>query len=169
MRRLQTLSIMIIATLFPLAAIAADPIPLPKTVPFAKGISVPDAVKAECQLPEKTAQFVKEFSEGNMQVSVSDNVSAKTPGKALVMQIVDVHGTGGGAWSGAKMVATEGTLYDNGKVIGSFKATRYSGGGAFGGYKGTCSILGRCTKAIGKDVAEWLKSPSMNAKLGDAK
>ena len=46
---------------------------------------------------------------------------------------------------------------------------RGGGGGAFGGYKGTCAILGRCVQAIGKDVGGWLLAPSMNAKLGDAK
>jgi hypothetical protein len=40
-------------------------------------------------------------------------------------------------------------------------------GGAFAGYKGSCSVLGRTIKAIGKDVAEWMKAPSKDAQLGD--
>ena len=35
--------------------------------------------------------------------------------------------------------------------------TRNSGGGFGGGYKGSCSVLGRCTKALGKDIAGWLR------------
>jgi len=159
----------LLAAVLPLTAVAADAVTLPKKVPFAKGLNVPDAVKAECQLPEKTAQFVQQFAGKNMSVTVSDNISPKTPGKVLVMEITDVQGTAGGAWSGAKAVGAEGTLYQNGKAIGFFKVIRHSGGGAFGGYKGTCSILGRCTKAIGEDVAGWLKSPSMNARLGELK
>ena len=168
MRKLLALSL-VLAALSPVAAVAADSVTIPKKVPFAKGISVPDAVVAECQLPEKTSQFVQEFASKAMDVKVADNVSSATPGKVLTMQITGVQGTAGGAWSGAKAVAAEGTLYNNGKAVGSFKVIRHSGGGAFGGYKGTCSILGRCAKAVGKDVAEWLQSPSMDAKLGELK
>ncbi len=42
------------------------------------------------------------------------------------------------------------------------------GSGAFGGFKGTCSILGRCIEALGKDIATWLKDPEMDSQLGDA-
>ena len=160
---------LVLTALLPVAAIAADSVIIPKKVPFAMGISVPDAVVAECQLPEKTSQFVQEFASKNMDVKMADNVSSSTPGKVLIMQITGVQGTAGGAWSGAKAVEAEGTLYDNGKAIGSFKVIRHSGGGAFGGYKGTCSILGRCAKTVGKDVAEWLQSPTQNAKLGEYK
>ncbi len=40
-------------------------------------------------------------------------------------------------------------------------------GGFMGAYKGTCALLGRCTKTLGKDIAEWLKNPVNNATLGD--
>jgi hypothetical protein len=65
-------------------------------------------------------------------------------------------------------VTVEGELVENGEVIGSFTASRYSSGGAFGGFKGTCAILGRCIQSIGKDIAAWLKNPTMNAMLGNA-
>ena len=38
---------------------------------------------------------------------------------------------------------------------------------AFATFKGTCSILGRCVKALGRDVSEWLQHPSERAVLGD--
>lgn len=162
-------SLLVIAALLPLGANAADSITIPKRIPFAKGVEVPQAVVAECSLPEKTAQFVQEFAGKNMDVRLAENVTSKMPGKVLTMQLTGVKGTSGGAWSGAKAVAAEGSLYDNGKLVGSFKVIRHSGGGAFGGYKGTCSILGRCSKAVGKDVAEWLRAPSLNARLGEMK
>jgi hypothetical protein len=87
----------------------------------------------------------------------------------LTIEIVNVHGTGGGAYSGAKSVVIEGTLQENGKVIGTFEGSRYSGGGFWGGFKGTCSILGRCVKALGNDVAIWMENPYKGAKLGDSK
>lgn len=154
----------------PLASLAAGSITISKQAPFAQQVNVTDAVRAECKLPEKVSEFVKEFADKSYdKVVLADNVSTKTPGQALSMKIVGVTGFGGGAFSGAKHVTVEGTLWENGKVKGTFTAMRYSGGGAFGAYKGTCAILGRCVKAIGKDVGGWLLAPSMNAKLGDAK
>ncbi|MEK7304159.1 MAG: hypothetical protein AAB406_01655 [Pseudomonadota bacterium] len=154
----------------PLTSLAAGSITITKQAPFAQQLSVPDAVRAECNLPTRVSEFVKEYADKSYdKVALADNVSAGTPGQALSMKIVGLTGTGGGAWSGAKYVTVEGTLWENGKVKGTFTATRLSGGGAFGGYKGTCAILGRCAKAIGKDVGEWLLAPKMNAKLGDAK
>lgn len=154
----------------PLTSVAAGSITIAKQAPFAQQLSVPDAVRKECNLPTRVSEFVKDYAGKNYdKVVLADRVSAGTPGQALSMKIIGLSGAGGGAWSGAKHVTVEGTLWENGKVKGTFTATRYSGGGAFGGYKGTCSILGRCVKAIGKDVSEWLLAPNMRAKLGDAK
>jgi hypothetical protein len=61
----------------------------------------------------------------------------------------------------------KGSLSQKGKILGDFKARRYSGGGMFGGYKGTCAILRRCVKTLGKDVAEWLAQPTSQAVLCD--
>lgn len=154
----------------PRTGLAAGSITISKQASYAPQMSVPDAVRAECNLPIRVTEFVKEYADKNYDsVILADNVSANTSGQALSMKIVGMTGTGGGAWSGPKHVTVEGTLWENGKVKGTFTATRYSGGGAFGGYKGTCAILGRCAKAIGKDVGEWLLAPGMNTKLGDAK
>jgi hypothetical protein len=141
-----------------------------KRAPFEKGLHVPDAVRAECDLETNVPKFVQEYAEKTHdKVNLVDQVGKGTAGQALSMKIVDIYGAGGGAWSGAKHLAVEGTLWENGKVKGTFRAVRYSGGGMWGGYKGTCSILGRCAKAIGKDVAGWLESPGMDSRLGDAK
>jgi hypothetical protein len=40
-------------------------------------------------------------------------------------------------------------------------------GGAFGGFKGSCSVLGRTVKALGKDIAQWLVQPAKGSQLGD--
>ena len=155
----------------PLSALAGGgTLTLEKKAPYAKGLGVPDAVRAECGLEQKVPEFVQEFAKkGFDNVVLADTVGANTAGKALSMKITNITGSGGGAWSGPKHVTIEGTLWQNGKVAGTFRASRYSGGGAFGGYKGTCAILGRCAKALGKDVATWASAPSMDAVLGDAK
>jgi hypothetical protein len=142
---------------------AAEPLGLQDKVPFDKGVHVPDAVKAECGLEAKIAEYVKGSASGFEKVSMG---AAK--GKSLDMKITGLLATAGGGFSGPKSVTVSGTLRQGGKVTGTFTAQRYSGGGAFGG-GGTCNILDRCAKAIGKDIGAWLKSPTMNAKLGDAK
>lgn len=138
------------------------------TAPYDKNLLVPWAVKAECALETKLPAFIEEYARGQFDtINLIDDADAK--GKLLSVKITGLVGTGGGAWSGAKQVTINGVLTENGKTIGTFKGMRVSGGGAFGAYKGTCSILGRCVKALGKDVAGWLKKPTMNARLGDAR
>ena len=134
---LTVVALLAIGAGLPLTSLAGGSITVAKQAPYAQSMSVPDAVRAECNLPNRVSEFVKEYADKSYdKVTLADNVSASTPGQALSMKIVGLTGTGGGA---------------------------------FGGYKGTCAILGRCVKAIGKDVGEWLLAPKMNAKLGDAK
>ena len=142
---------------------AEDTIGVAQTTPFAEGITVPDAVRNECHLGEQISSFLQEFDHN---VKVSDDPKV---GRYLQMAITEVFASGGGAWSGPKWMEVKGTLMDNGNAGMSFRAKRFSTGGAFGGFKGTCSIIGRCTKAIAKDISVWLKAPVDGASLGDAK
>lgn len=137
-------------------------------VPFADDSGATSNVKEECTLETRLPQFIAEAAKRGVKVVVGAAPEEGAAGKYLHLEFVHILGAGGGAWSGPKSVTVEGELIENGEVIGSFTASRYSTGGAFGGYKGTCSILGRCIKAIGKDIAAWLRSPSMDARLGDA-
>jgi hypothetical protein len=165
MKKLSFLTLVLAMLVLPLAARAANVLVVPPEVPFAAQ-DVPDAVKAECNVPTKISDFIQEYSKGvfdKVEVGKSDDKDAKV----LEAKVVDIEGRGGGAWSGTKFITVEGTLKQGGKTIGTFRAKRYSGGGAFAGYKGTCSILGRCTKAIGKDIALWAANPTMDARLGD--
>jgi hypothetical protein len=145
------------------ASAAESTIGIPRAVPIAENVSVPQAVRDECQLGEKVSSFITEFASN---VRVSDDTKQ---GRYLRMAITEVTAFGGGAWSGPKWMTVTGTLVEDDKSIASFRAKRYSTGGAFGGFKGTCSIIGRCTKAIAKDIADWLKNPVDGAELGDAR
>ena len=152
----------------PLASLAAGTLNLQEKAPYEKGMPVPEAVRVECGLEGKVVELVhlaagKSFD----KVVLVEDASKPGAGRSLAMKITGITGTAGGAWSGAKFLTVDGTLREQGKVIGTFRATRASGGGAFGGYKGTCSILGRCAKTLSEDVVKWLAEPSMNAKLGD--
>lgn len=148
-----------------------NPVIITNVVPYAANSGATPAVKSECIIDQQLPEFVESYASRYDIAVVRDNKKAnqKSPsGKVLKLEFSQIMGTGGGAWSGAKSVTVKGTLMENGKKIGSFVGTRYSGGGAFAAYKGTCSILGRCVKTLGDDIARWLQAPSMNARLGNA-
>ena len=134
---------------------------------FKKDIYVREAVKQQCNLDGKLSQFIQQYAAGQYANIITDGSRAPRNADVLKVEIDEVQGGGGGAWSGAKAVRISGVLKKRGRVVGDFKARRYSGGGFFGAYKGTCAIMGRCVKALGRDVAEWLQHPTKRAALGD--
>ena len=149
-------------------AVHANEVLLSAHTPWSKNAVIREAVKNECQLQTKLPDFVRSYAqEEGVSVVLSDKAPNTKKGRVLLMEIPSVSGSGGGAWSGSKSVQVKGRLLENGKQIANFSASRYSGGGMFAGYKGTCSILGRCVKALGKDIASWLKHPTSDARLGD--
>ena len=134
-----------------------------QTPTFPPDASVTGAIKRECQLPQKLSKFIKQYADGFDTINTGVEPSAK--GWNLSIQIV--HATAGGGWGGAKTLNIKGKLYDGKKLIGSFRGQRTTTGGAWGGYKGTCSKLGRDAKALGRDIAQWLQEPTMNAGIGE--
>jgi len=157
--------------LLPAVSFAGGTLSLQKRAVFEKGSGATDAVKNECNLETKIPEFVQSFAKKDFdKINMVDTASAGTPGKALSIRITGVSGSKGGTTTGPKNLTIKGTLWQNGKVAGTFSASRFTTGGvSWIGYKGTCSMLGRCAKTLGKDVAGWLREPSMNAKLGDVR
>ena len=146
------------------ATLAGDILTVPIRVPIAEGVSVPNAVLAECELERKLAKSLASEAKGPYRkVVMKPAVSAETPGHVLDIKITAVLGPGGGKYSGPKSVTAEGTLYVDGKVLGTFVARRYTNKG-----KHTCRRLQRDAEEIAEDVGKWLKAPVMNARLGDA-
>ena len=145
----------------------AETFTVPREVPFAVGVDVTPAVRAECTLDTRLPQFIVDGAGRGVDVVIADTTENVT-GKVLQLEFTNILGFGGGAWSGPKSVTVTGKLYENGQLIGSFVASRYSTGGAFGGFKGTCSILGRCIETLGVDIGRWLQSPAMDSRLGNA-
>lgn len=170
MRKVQGILLgLFFVTAIPQLVIADDRITMSQLAPFSKEAHIPPAVRTECQLETKLPDFIEKYSRSaHIPLNVIPGKLETGKGKVLKVEITEVMGTGGGAWSGPKSVTAVGELFENGKKIGSFESTRFSGGGAFGGFKGTCSIMGRCVKAMGKDIAAWLQSPIMDARLGNA-
>jgi hypothetical protein len=147
----------------PLAAQAAEKLTVQSPAVYEKGAVINDKIKQECALDERVPDYVQNAARGSFDVSTAKSPSGA--GKTLSLAISDVSNSGGGSWSGPKWLVISGTLKDNGKVIGTFRARRTATGAGWGG--STCGMLNRCAKTLGKDVLKWLEQPSMNAKLGE--
>lgn len=144
-------------------ALAAN-VQIKQEIAFADG-ATSQKVQDECGLQRDIPKYIAAYAKDG--VTLVEKFDPAAP--RLELAITSAYAPGGGAWSGAKWVEVSGKLFQGNKQVGSFTGSRYSTGGMFGGFKGTCSIVGRCGKVIGKDIAEWLKNPSENAKLGDSK
>ena len=142
--------------------VVAEKVKILETIPFSEVASVPEAVRNQCKLGERTSVYLDKYSKN------IERVETLGEGRYLDLEITDVFAPGGGAWSGPKWVEVYGTLIEGEKEIATFRAKRFSTGGVFGGFMGTCKILNRCSKALGRDISYWLKNPVDHAELGDA-
>lgn len=147
-------------------AVRAAPVYLETPVTYAPNAGVVDKVKEECKPDEmfvrEASPFFAKLAEGEGTVAADGAPRDKT---RVQVQITHVMGVGGGAWSGPKSMSIQATLIENGKPGRTTKLTRTTTGGAFGGFKGTCSLIERCAKALGKDLSQWAVDPT--SKVGD--
>ena len=148
--------------------IAAAPVKVPQKVPFAADNEIAGNVKRECELETLLGEAIIEYAAD--EKFAIDPVAAThpgMPGRVLVVEIRDAVSTGNAFVGHAKSTSVRGALYENGKKTAAFRARRDSMGGAFAGFKGSCSVLGRTVEALGEDIVEWLKDPRDGAELGD--
>lgn len=146
-------------------SVAAEPVKMQRPVPLIEDNDISTAIKEECAIGERLADFVQKYSSQPIEFSTEE--PALDSGRVLRMEIVDAVAMGN-AWLGhQKYSKLRGTLYQDGTKVASFKARRNSMGGAFAGFKGSCSVLDRTIKALGEDVAGWLENPTDGVNLGD--
>jgi hypothetical protein len=155
------------AALFALpgAAAAGESIKMLRSSGFAEGAFVRPAVKTECRLEERLPQSIQAYARKNgIEIEFVDKLPSR--GRVLELEIADAI-EAGNAWTGRqKGLVIQGRLVENGAAVGNFRGRRMTTGGFFGGYKGTCSFLGRCAKVLGRDVADWLRSPGKDSSIG---
>ena len=145
----------------PLASASAEgSIQVPRIVPYASEASVAENVKSECTtLGEKFGSFLEQYATKNgVATTIVETVDPNAPGRVLELQITGAISSGNAFTGHRKQVSAVAELFEDGKSLGRKEFTRDSGGGFMGGYKGSCAVLGRCVKALGGDVAKWLKS-----------
>lgn len=140
-----------------------------RNIPYKKGSKIALNIRQECKITEQLSEFTQVYGEDRgIDVVRVPRVTSKDKGQVLKMEITDAVSQGNAFIGHRKYTAIEGSLYKDGKKVSTFTAARFSGGGFFGAYKGSCSVLGRTVKALGEDVAMWLAAPVDGAHLGDA-
>lgn len=158
------------AALPALAQDAVKTVVIAQEVPYSNQEAIDTAIVNECALPKRVAELTQAaLAKAGIEAQAVAKPGPKSGANVLQLEIANAV-SGGNAFAGHhKLVTVTGKLFQNGKQVASFVDTRRSGGGAFGGYKGSCAVLGRCAQAIGQDIARWLGSPVDGAKLGDAR
>ncbi|MEP6906467.1 MAG: hypothetical protein ABI858_00580 [Pseudoxanthomonas sp.] len=144
---------------------SAQAIRIQNPVPYAEDNDISDAIKTECSLGERLAMFIKENASVPVELVAEDPDTSA--GRSLKLEIVDAVSMGNAFLGHQKFTKVRGTLFENGTKVAAFKARRNSMGGAFAGFKGSCSVLDRTVEALGEDVGAWLAAPKDGAGLGD--
>jgi len=138
------------------------------TVPYADSGGIPENIKTECTLSEALADWIVTSADKTKGISVvKDNAAVEAgEGRILIVEISAGESKYSG-WTGhRKSLGVQGRLLQDGEEIGNFEGYRSSKGGAFGGFKGSCTVLNRCAKVLGEDIVKWLKNPGKDSKIG---
>jgi hypothetical protein len=154
--RIVCLALLVVCVPF---ASLADPLLVSPSAEYSATASVADNIKTECKLPAAQSESVlKELAAAGIPAQAAANGAVPAKGRFLQLHIESAV-SGGNAFTGhQKQVTTSVRLFENGKEIAQTTKTRDSMGGAFAGYRGSCSVLHRCTNTLGKDIAAWVKS-----------
>jgi len=157
---------------------AAEPVVMPakptkkvtiaELIPYQKGAPIAKNILAECTLNEQLSKYIQSYSaQQNVAINRVAGTTAKNRGNVLLVEINDAVSSGNAFIGHRKYVKISGTLYNNSRKVASFTGTRFSGGGFWGGFKGSCAVLERTVNTLGKDVAQWLINPIDGMHLGD--
>jgi len=146
------------------AAHAGDGVLVQVPAVFDPQAPVNDAVRRECGVDVLLGNDVFARVKARFPDSApAQETSGAADEKVLKLTILSVNAAGGGAWSGRKAVAVRADLVQSGKIMATTVKERTSGGGAFGGFKGTCAILDRVTAALAADITAWLAQAALSA------
>lgn len=152
----------VVLSLSSATALAVSQVVLETPVTYAPGAEVVERVKTECHIEDMLANHVGDVLRKRNKGSAGTIESGVDPNgaKVLKLQISHVLGIGGGAWTGPKAITVMADLVEDGKIVRHPKVNRWSVGGFWGAFKGTCSILERSAIVIAKDMARWVRDPS---------
>lgn len=148
--------------------VSGEVIRVQQATPYAsEGINDP-AVQRECQIATQLPEFILEHAANRgVNVEIVPRVQAEDPGRNLVVRFMKTQSSGNAFTGHYKYTEIEAKLYEDGKEVADLTAGRRTGGGAFAGFKGSCSVMGRTVRTLGDDVSIWLSSPTPGMRLGN--
>lgn len=163
MKAIEGLFVVVAACVGLTSARAEDSVLVPSFIPYLKEDTANEAVRRECKWNTTMPLTLVEESKGSVKIA-EQNFDIVT-NKKLMLVATHLHAIGGGRFTGPKWLVLDGKLTEGGKLLGNFEARRQTISGSYG----ACSTLESLSEEIAEDIVEWLKTPGLNAKLGDAK
>ena len=138
---------------------AGQAIQIPSDVPYKNSTMINSRVTSQClDLGPKLGRFLHEYSEKyDVETVPVETVDPKAKGRVLVVQITSTASIVRAFVVQHKSMSARAELFEDGRSKGSASFSRDSMAGFGRGYKRSCSALRRCTKALGKDIAGWLR------------
>ena len=155
---MKAVRLALFVALIPFASFA-DPLLVSPSADYSPSSTVAENIKTECTLPAaQTESVVAALNAAGITAQAAPTGAVPTKGRFLKLEITSAVSAGNAFTGRSKQVTTSAHLFQNGKEVGQTSKTRDSMGGVFGGYRGSCSILHRCTNTLGKDIAAWVKT-----------
>jgi hypothetical protein len=127
-------------------AVALEP------VTYSANAKVEPSLREDCKIEQALQRDVGKMLH---HYGLGGRKAASTQGRTLKMQITEVTGDSGGAWTGPKSVTAHMQLFIDGRLERETDMTRVNVGA--NPFRGTCHVLHQHTKTLGRDVARWLK------------
>ena len=125
---------------------------------FSQPERISSKIREECTLPQAQAEASRvALQTAGIAVETAPEDQLGKPGYYLQLKIEDAVSMGNAFIGHRKFVAMSAKLYKDGTLVDTFSRSRDSMGGVMGGFKGSCSVLERCSVTLGKDLATWIK------------
>jgi len=163
MKAMYGLFFVVVACVTAASARAEDIVLVSSLIPYENADTASEDVRKECNWNTTMPGYLARKSKGLVQVA-EQSIDAVT-GKKLMIVATSVYTTGGGRFSGPKWLTLEGKLTEEGKLLGTFQARRRTSSGSMR----ACGTLDSLSEDLAGDILRWLKTPSLNANLGDTR
>lgn len=144
------------------------PLAIVTAIPYAEDSGVTPDLR-DCGLEEELLETLENDTEDHYRIALVADARS-VPGRALVMRFARIEGTWGGAMTGSKSLTVTGNLLDSSTEVASFTArweTSAMHAKIGKHYRTTCDLLELAAEEIAEDIAEWLRAPTPDARLGD--
>ena len=157
-----------------LASAADGAISIATLGPYAEKAEVRDSIRQECGLSAKLSKRILErgikkktsiVRVGNPGANPDDPNSLQ---RHLALRITDAIETVGGLLP-THSLSIDGVLKEDGRVVGTFVGTRFARASLIPFRRGECAVLREAVNLLAKDVVKWVRKPSLDARLGDAR